>query len=102
MARNPVQHRKSTVDPIFFIPEGVDEFAYDETYLFDGDDTSTGGEDTDDKDNDDKLETPDSFRIVKQTVTEGKGGRQVVDVVAEVEDVDGAIRYEFRLTKEKS
>lgn len=45
------------------------------------------------------LEVPGSFDIVSQTVRTGPDGSQVVDIVIDVEDVDGALNYEIRMTK---
>lgn len=45
------------------------------------------------------LETPDVFSIISQTVRIGSDGRQVIDVVFEVEDVSGASGYEIRVSK---
>ena len=46
----------------------------------------------------DILEPPGSFEIVSQTVRTAPDGRQVVDIVIEVEDMPGASDYEFRIT----
>jgi len=47
----------------------------------------------------DELDPPSSMEVVSQTVRTGPDGNQVVDVVIDVEDIDGAINYEFRITK---
>lgn len=49
--------------------------------------------------NEDVLGAPASFEILSQTVRTGPDGKQVVDVVVDVEDIEGAENYEFRLTK---
>lgn len=46
-----------------------------------------------------ELGVPNSFKIVSQTVRTGMNGSHVVDVVIEVEDVDGAVNYDVRVTK---
>lgn len=46
----------------------------------------------------DILEAPGSLEVVSQTVRTAPDGRQVVDLVIEVEDVDGALNYELRVT----
>lgn len=47
----------------------------------------------------DELDVPGTFVIVSQTIRTAPDGTQVVDVVAEVEDVEGAVKYEVRITK---
>lgn len=46
----------------------------------------------------DILDPPGSLEIVSQTVRTAPDGRQVVDIVIEVEDIDGALNYEIRVT----
>lgn len=46
---------------------------------------------------DDILDAPSSLVIVEQKYRTASDGRQVVDVIIEVEDVDGALNYEFRV-----
>ena len=53
----------------------------------------------DDDYDDEELGVPGTFTIVSQTVHNAPDGSQVVDVVVEVEDVDGAVKYEVRITK---
>ena len=56
---------------------------------------------SDDSDEDianDILEPPGSFEILSQTVRTAPDGRQVVDIVIEVEDMPGAADYDFRIT----
>lgn len=47
----------------------------------------------------DELAVPSTFEIISQTLRTGPDGAQVVDVVVEVEDVPGAVKYEIRITK---
>jgi hypothetical protein len=47
----------------------------------------------------DNLDIPGSFSIVSQTIKTGADGRQVVDVVIDVEEVPGATNYNVRVTK---
>ena len=78
---------------------------YDELGDFDSDidgQTETDVEDESELDGDyDENErgVPNSFTIVSQTVRTTKNGSQVVDVVIDVEEVEGAVKYEVRLTK---
>lgn len=46
----------------------------------------------------DILDPPDSLVIVSQTVRTAPDGRQVVDVVVEVEDIPSALNYDIRVT----
>lgn len=47
----------------------------------------------------DELDVPGTFEIVSQTVRTGPDGAQVVDIVIDVEEVQGAVKYEVRVTK---
>lgn len=47
----------------------------------------------------DELDVPGTFEIISQTVRTDPNGNQVVDVVIDVEEVDGAVKYEVRMTK---
>jgi hypothetical protein len=47
----------------------------------------------------DELGVPGVFTIVSQTVRTAPDGTQVIDVVVDVEDIDGAESYELRVTK---
>lgn len=46
-----------------------------------------------------ELDVPGTFEIISQTVRTGPNGSQVVDVVIDVEEVEGAVNYELRITK---
>jgi hypothetical protein len=59
------------------------------------DDDSLLDEDSDDE----ELAVPGTYVIVSQTVRTAPDGTQVVDVVIDVEEVDGAEKYEVRITK---
>lgn len=47
----------------------------------------------------DELDVPGTFEIISQTVRTGPDGSQVVDIVIDVEEVEGAVKYEVRITK---
>lgn len=47
----------------------------------------------------DELDVPGSFEVITQTVRTAPDGSQVVDIVIEVEEVEGAVKYEVRVTK---
>lgn len=90
-----VQQRR-LIDPLFAIPEGAeDEFEYSDTLL----DIEDEIDETDDIGVDEGLETPSEFTIISQTIRRGDGNHQFVDVVFEVDDVDGATKYEIKVTK---
>lgn len=67
---------------------------------FEGGDVDSGfGPEDDDGDDEGVLAVPDGFSIAEQSVRTGPDGTQVVDVIIEVDDIDGAVNYEVRLTK---
>lgn len=98
-------------DPNLDIPAGLKNAKYvkqpDATYLPDPDadidiqDETLGDEDSDTNEdqNDDELAVPSDFTIISQTVRTAANGQQVVDVVIDVTEVDGAVSYEVRMTK---
>lgn len=47
----------------------------------------------------DELAVPGTFEIISQTVRTAPDGSQVVDIVIDVEEVEGAVKYEVRITK---
>lgn len=53
----------------------------------------------DDDQIDEELDVPGSFEIISQTIRTAPDGTQVVDVVVDVEEVEGAVNYEVRITK---
>jgi hypothetical protein len=106
MAQRPVRQRKSSVDPMFFIPDGVDELEYREEEIF----VESSEEDTiisadvyeepefeSDTDDSDLPGVPDIYGIFSQTLRRNSSGSQVVDVVLDVEDM--ANQYDVRITK---
>lgn len=62
-----------------------------------GIDDEDGGDLNEDFSND-ILDPPGSMEIVSQTVRTAPDGRQVVDIIIDVEDVSGALNYEVRIT----
>lgn len=82
------------------LPDAVSDIADPEADIdvqedtFDDDDSLL-----DDDINDEELATPGTYVIVSQTVRTAQDGTQVVDVVIDVEEVDGAEKYEVRITK---
>lgn len=114
MASNPAKTNETIVDPAFYIPDGVVEMHYDDSDVI-GSDNGFAGDDQEDVfvefdgdiyivdddsiDSDEFLEVPDNFTIISQTIRTAPGGTQVIDLVAEVDDVAGDVTYEYRITK---
>lgn len=100
MADIPVKRTKTEIDPTFFIPEGVDEIMYAEEdnigEVFNEDYFLEGEIVTEDSG---RLPAPDTFKIISQDVYRKKGEGRFVDIVAEVETIRGAVKYEIRVTK---
>lgn len=87
-------------DPNFPIPEGLADAVYanvsvDDDVDFEIDEDPDLGEES----TDGVLETPNSWAVVSEEVRTGPDGSQIVDIVIEIEDVEGADTYEVRLTK---
>lgn len=107
MAQSAAKREESVIDPMFYIPEGVDELVYDEQDEFD----NTTEQDefvvtdayidygSDDADYSDTPDVPDILGVVSQTLRRSPSGNHVVDLVIDVEDVDSISKYEVRLTK---
>lgn len=108
MTRRSVSPDRVKVDPLFYIPSGAeDNFVYtrentDEDYLTDyieEEITDIEFEDVSGEEESEELASPEVLGIISQTVRTGPGGQQVVDVVFEIDDVDGATNYEIQVTK---
>lgn len=117
MAKRSTSTDRILIDPIFGIPNGAeDSFAYSESNV-DSEETTSDDlleidsyavePDIDYVDYDDgydeaygeTLETPSGFVVLSQTLRRAPGGQQVVDIVIEVPDVDGARNYEIEVAK---
>lgn len=105
--RRSANHDEVIVNPLFPIPEGLRDFTYeDREFPFDPEvdkassDTEdvSIGEEGEGEEDDEIPAVPTTFRVVKQTIRTKADGSQVVDLTVEVESVDGAEKYEFRLT----
>lgn len=105
MAEKSVSSQPTVIDPMFFIPDGVEDFVYSENERNlesvpeeeTGDDsfvTDEGGVNYFDG-----PDTPDILGVVSQTLRTTNTGAQVVDVVIEVEDIPGLSKYDYRVTK---
>lgn len=113
MRGRPVRTQPIEIDPMFFIPEGVDELKYgigiivpesdeidENEFDVDIDADDTGATDGDDTDYSDAPETPTVFGIIPpQVIHMDASGNEVVDVVFDVEDIWDATSYEIRVTK---
>lgn len=107
MAKKSVKPGVTEVDPMFFIPEGVDELVHKDTVLFEelSEEDRESGEDfggdyaEGEEDSEDDLDTPEVLGIVSQKLRRAPGGIQVVDVVVEIAEVEGSTNYEFRIVK---
>lgn len=113
MSQRAVKRDTTPVDPMFFIPDGVDELYYTDHQLIQSSDETEESEDTepffddtdvqvdygDETDYSDAPETPQILGIVSQTIRVNSTGNEVVDVVFEVDEVYGSTNYEFRVVK---
>lgn len=61
--------------------------------LLDGDDFYDG-----DEISEEIMDAPGSFVILEQIVRVGSDGSQVVDVIVDVEEIEGAISYDIRMS----
>lgn len=111
MAQRPVKRSVTVLDPMFAIPAGTDEFRYSESDILYTDDVeqeeglpddfvSDGSAGTDEFENySEEPDAPGILAVISQTLRTSASGSQVVDMVIEVEDIEGAERYEVRVTK---
>lgn len=81
------------MNPNFNIPQGL-ALSYDPNYQFAGNDEQDGGG------GDDQIFPPQTFTIVSQEMRYADDGTLVVDIIAEVEDIDGIVKYDVRIAKE--
>lgn len=115
---NVIRTPEVTVNPVFFLPDGVIDVRVKERnerivgdgteidFEFDADDVT--GEDAQ-KDDDfggeedespgASLKAPSWLVVVEQIVRVAPDGRTTVDVTLEVENIPGALNYEVRLAK---
>lgn len=106
MSNRPIRRKVESIDPMFNIPEGVDELVYDEDRSDDlnydaGTEEFAEGiiEDEIVDENDGLPPTPTILGILSQTLRTLKSGDERVDVVLTVEDIVGVDKYEFRVSK---
>jgi len=105
---------KTVIDPNFYIPEGLDSFIYEDadnpgplpsTLAPDSDVVEIYNDAAADEDSEsgeishDAPAIPQNVIIVDQRIRTSPDGRQVVDLVLSVDDVDGVIGFDVRVTK---
>jgi hypothetical protein len=109
MAR-PKQPIPRYIDPNFPLPEGLIDVAYmplpdlSDEDLIEVEEIDLEQDFADDfvetlDEPDDAPDVPESFTVVDQIVRFAPDGSQVVDVIIEVEDVEGITKYDVRKTK---
>lgn len=114
MANKTISPETTVIDPRFDIPDGLAEFVYPSTDT-PVDQSAAQGADSDvievftgepginepisDDFAHDAPPVPQQFAIVSQTIHMSPDGRQLVDVEIQVEDIQGVIQIDFRVTK---
>lgn len=78
-----------------YIPPGLEDVVY-EAPAPDEDSLGSGAEAGSTLES---LPIPQNFRIISQTIRRNKDGSQVVDVVAETDDMPGVLNIDVRVTK---
>lgn len=101
--------QKIRVSPGVFIPDGVEDLVYvrpdtDESFGLTGEGENIDYEITVQNDPesagvDGSPPIPETFTIVSQTIRYNADGTQVVDVIAETDDLPGTDTIEVRVTK---
>lgn len=108
MAKKSVTPKQVKIDPMFFIPEGVEDIDYIEesdisSVDFDAEDDEELPADEyvseDDVDYSENPETPLVLSIIEQKLRRAPGGQMVVDVVLDVDADESMSNYEFRVSK---
>lgn len=80
------------VNQNYNIPEGLrDSLSYEENVLSDDQDDGAGGADV--------LFPPSTFTIIQQNLHYANDGSLVVDIIAEVEDIEGVVKFDVRIAK---
>lgn len=106
-----MREQKDQINPVFFIPDGVEELEYTDSGLiisadeideneFDVNidmDTSDSSESPDAEA--EQLEVPQMQDVFSQTIHMDAAGKEVVDVVFDVTEVFGVTSYEVRVVK---
>lgn len=104
--RRARSYSKTVLDPRFPIPTGAEnEFEHDVQITLDEDDISVEYDTNEFVEGDSDavdvpgnvLDTPESITIVSQKLRRAPGGQNVIDIVIEIGDVDGAVDYEIQI-----
>lgn len=109
MSNRPIRRKVESIDPMFNIPDGVDELVHDEdasdnaNYAEGSQEFSEGiiedelvGEEIIEEDG---IPAPVILSVFSQVLRTLKSGDERVDVVLKVEDIVGVDKYEFRVSK---
>lgn len=114
MASKSISPEITIIDPRFDVPEGLSEFVYpdndhpaEQSAALGADsdviEIYTGEPGIDEPISDDFTHdappVPQQFAILSQTIHMSPDGRQLVDVEIQVEDIQGVIQIDFRVTK---
>jgi hypothetical protein len=116
MVQRAVRREESVIDPMFYIPEGVDELSYnDEDTNIDVDSSDEEGYvlefsydeadaaydyDGEDIDYSEAPETPQILGVIPpQVIRMSASGSEVVDVILDIDGAVGVSKYEVRVTK---
>lgn len=97
------------IDQNFAIPDGlkdtfesnpvVDEYATDSDIDIQFETLQDESSELDSEQISGDVEPPETIEIITQEVRTAPDGRQVIDIIIEVEDVPGAVKYDVRITK---
>ena len=109
MAENAIKRTQTAVDPMFFIPDGVDELVYDDVErTLEVDEVEESSEeifedylliDETETSSFDGPDTPDILGVIEQVLRTTATGAQVVDLVLDIEEIPGISKYEFKVAK---
>lgn len=108
MARVSVKRSQLEIDPMFNIPEGMEDLIYSDDETIDESEaewTINIDDDGEYPDEDippppDAPASPDILSVISpQIFRTTAAGNQVVDVTFEVEDIEGVLQYELRLVR---
>jgi hypothetical protein len=105
---------KTVIDPNFHIPEGLESFVYSdednpgplpESIAADSDVVEVYTDAPADEDSEqgdishDAPAIPGEVVVINQKIRTSPDGRQVVDLTLEVDDIDGVVGFDIRVTK---
>lgn len=114
MAKRSVVRQTREINPMFNIPDGMDDWTHPDELLLDEEDSLEDADDTDedaefesdidiiddgDDDTHDAPEVPENLVVLSQTIRRNADGSMVVDLLVEVDDVPGFVKYDIRVVK---